>query len=254
MSGLSGKRILVTRARNQAADLDQLLQVEGAEVIQFPTIEISALADTTQLDTALSGLAGKAYHWAIFTSVNGVGACAERIRQTGRSIPHAFAGTRVAAIGPATAHALETLGIRVEFVPQEFVAERILGGLGPVTGQRILLPRAEIARPALAEALAGAGALVDEIPVYHTLLPAPDAAGLAALRSGVDVILFTSSSTVHNFVLLAGSQIGPAKVACIGPITAGSARALGLPVDSIAREYTIPGLVRALKEYFDEQS
>ncbi len=253
MSALAGKRILVTRPRSQADDLYRLLEAEGAETILFPTIEISPLEDTTQLDIAFSGLAAGDYNWVIFTSVNGVSACHDYLQKASRSID-VLASAQVAAIGPATAQALQDLGARVDFVPQEYVAERILDGLGAVAGQRILLPRAEIARPALAESLVASGAIVDEIPVYHTLLPPPDPAGLAALRQGVDVITFTSSSTVRNFVSLAGVNIGPATVACIGPITAGTARELGLPVHLVATEYTIPGLVQALKEHFDDRT
>lgn len=249
---LAGKRILVTRPRRQADDLFALLKAEGAEAILFPTIEISPLDDTTQLDKALSGLAAGEYNWVIFTSVNGVSACMDRLQKDGQGAD-VFGHAQVAAIGPSTARALQTLGVRVDFVPQEYIAERILDGLGDVAGQRILLPRAEIARPALAEGLVASGARVDEIPVYHTLQPAPDPAGLAALRRGVDAITFTSSSTVRNFVSLAGPEIGSAIVACIGPITANTTRELGLPVHVLGDEYTIPGLVRALKEYFDEQ-
>jgi uroporphyrinogen-III synthase len=253
VSPLAGKRILVTRPRRQADDLFALLKAEGAETILFPTIEISPLDDTTQLENALHGLAAGDYNWVIFTSVNGVTACQACLQKNGQGI-NVFERAHVAAIGPSTAQALRSLGVRVDFVPQEYVAERILDGLGDVAGQRILLPRAEIARPALAEGLAAAGARVDEIPVYQTLQPAPDPAGLEALRQGVDAITFTSSSTVRNFVSLTGTDtIGPAIVACIGPITAGTARELGLPVHVVADEYTIPGLVRALKEHFDEQ-
>ena len=252
MSSLAGKRILITRPRRQADDLSRLLTAQGAEVILFPTIEISPLRDTTQLDNALNTLAAGDYNWVIFTSVNGVTACRDRLQQLGKTAT-VFAHAQIAAIGPATARALQTLGVQVDFVPREYVAERILDGLGSLVGKRILLPRAEIARPALADALLASGALLDEIPVYHTLQPAPDAAGLAALRQGVDAITFTSSSTVRNFVTLAGAEIGRAKIACIGPITAATARELGLPVDILASEYTIPGLAQALKEYFDEQ-
>jgi uroporphyrinogen-III synthase len=108
-----------------------------------------------------------------------------------------------------------------------------------------------MARPALAEALQRAGAIVNEIPVYHTLQPPPDKAGLEALRRGVDVITFTSSSTVQNFVSLVGPDTGAALVACIGPVTAHAAQSLGVPVHLVAREYTIPGLLKALRDYFD---
>ena len=251
MSSLSGKRILITRPRSQASGLHRLLKAEGAEVLLLPTIVIAPVEDTSRLDQALKDLGQGVYNWVILTSVNGVSACSDRLRQTGISIAAVFGSARVAAIGPATAQALRELDIHVDFVPQEYVAERILDGLGDPAGQRILLPRAEIARPALAEALAKAGALVDEIAVYHTLPAEADPAGLAALEQGVDAITFTSSSTVRSFVSLAGAQIGAAKVACIGPITAATARELGLPVDLIASEYSMPGLVRALKEYYD---
>jgi uroporphyrinogen-III synthase len=253
VSVLTGKRILVTRPRRQADDLYDLLSAEGAEAILFPTIEIAPLDDPSVLDRALDQLATGDYDWVIFTSVNGVSACQAQLQHSGRGA-NIFAAAHIAAIGPATARALQELGVQVDFVPQEYVAERILDGLGNVGGQRILLPRAELARPALAEALAACGALVDEIPVYQTLQPPPDPAGLAALQHGPDVITFTSSSTVRNFVALAGAEIGPAvTIACIGPITAATARELGLPVHIVARDYTVPGLVQALKEYFDEQ-
>jgi len=250
VKALTGKRILVTRARMQAADLCDALAAEGALPIPFATIEISPLEDFTHLDKAFVGLAAGEYEWVIFTSVNGVMACRERLAQTGAG-SQSLSSAHVAAIGPSTAGVLQSLGVKVDFIPQEYIAERILDGLGDVAGKSILLPRAELARPALTEALTRAGARVDEVPVYHTLQPLPDPAGLQALRQGVDVITFTSSSTARNFVSLAGSETGPALVACIGPITAQTARELGLPVHIIAGEYTIPGLVRALKEHFE---
>ena len=258
MSALTGKRILVTRPKNQAADLFDPLTAEGAEPIPFATIEISPLKDFSRLDKALADLAAGVYAWVIFTSVNGVSACFDRLAVAGSVAGSGLrpdpTTTRVAAIGPSTASALQSLGARVDFVPQEYVAERILDGLGDVKGQRILLPRAELARAALAEALQESGALVDEIPVYHTVQPPPDPAGLDALRLGVDVITFTSSSTVRNFVALAGAETGAALIACIGPITAQTALELGLPVHIVAKEYTIPGLVQALKEHYDAQN
>ena len=252
-TGLTGKKILVTRAQKQAADLCTALTAEGAQTIPFATIEISPLQDFQQLDAALQSMAAGAYAWVIFTSVNGVEACQERLAPNGLSAS-AFAATKLAAIGPATASALHELGAQVALVPDEYVAERILDGLGEVAGKRILLPRAELARKALYEALLAAGAQVDEVPVYHTVQPVPDAAGLNALRNGVDVITFTSSSTVRNFVALAGAETGAACIACIGPITAQTAQELGIHVDIVAKEYTIPGLVLALKEHFDAKN
>jgi len=250
MKKLIDKRILVTRARKQAADLCDALAAEGAQPVPFATIEISPLEDFTRLDQAFAALAAGEYAWVIFTSVNGVTACQERLEQTGCTI-QILSSARIAAIGPSTAGMLQSLMVDVDFVPGEYVAERILDGLGDVAQKRILLPRAEMARPALAEALEQIGASVDEIPVYHTLQPPPDPAGLEALRRGVDVITFTSSSTVRNFVSLAGAETGGALVACIGPITAQTARDMGLPVHIVASDYTIPGLVQALKDHFD---
>ena len=253
MNPLSGKRILVTRAQKQAADLCDALAAEGAEPIPFATIEIAPLEDFSQLDAALQAMAAGQYAWVIFTSVNGVEACQQRLAPNGLSA-QAFSAAQIAAIGPATASALYELGAQVDLIPDEYVAERILEGLGDVGGKHILLPRAELARKALAESLIAAGAIVDEVPVYHTVQPAPDRVGLQALHIGVDVITFTSSSTVRNFVALAGTQTGAAQIACIGPITAQTAQELGLKVDLIAKEYTIAGLVTALKEHFNVQN
>jgi uroporphyrinogen-III synthase len=154
----------------------------------------------------------------------------------------------VAAIGPATAAALQQRGVRVDLTPGEYRAEAILDAIGDVAGQRILLPRADIARPDLALGLAARGAAVDEVVAYRTILAIPSQAVFESLRAGVDVITFTSSSTVRNFVALtAGMGYGDPLIACIGPVTAAAARDLGLRVDVTAEEYTIEGLVEALR-------
>jgi uroporphyrinogen-III synthase len=246
---LSGKRILVTRPRAQAADLCHKLAALGAEPIQFPTIEIAPLDDCAALDQAIAQLAD--YQWIIFTSINGVSAFWQRLEVTGK-LSNALGGIRVAAIGPATARALEKRGIVAEFIPDEYVAEAIVAGIGNVRGQRILLPRADIAREALAVELERRGARVQEIAAYRTLPAVPDPQGLAELRRGVDVITFTSSSTARNFVALVGRKTLGAAVACIGPVTAQTVRELGLPVNVMATEYTMDGLVAALAQYFEE--
>ena len=251
MTPLAGRRILVTRPRAQSADLCDKLAALGAEAIAFPTIEIAPLEDYASLDLAVRQLS--AFDWIIFTSVNGVAAFWERLVGVGAGLVPAL---RIAAIGPATAEALQKRGVRAEFIPEEYVAERILDGLGDVSGRRILLPRADIAREALAVELSRRGAIVDEIAAYRTLPAAPDPRGLAELRRGVDAIAFTSSSTVRNFVALGGpSAIGHRQcaIACIGPITAQTTRDVGLPVDVVAREYTMDGLVAGLVEYFSHQ-
>ncbi len=151
------------------------------------------------------------------------------------------------AIGPATAEALRERGVSVYLVPGEYRAEAILDEIGSVAGQHILLPRADIARRELAEGLRARGAEVDEVDAYRTVMARPSPQAFDALRSGVDVITFTSSSTVRNFVTLTqGVDYGKPLIACIGPITAGTAAGVGLHVDVVAEEYTMEGLLDAL--------
>ena len=165
--------------------------------------------------------------------------------------PQAFASVRLAAIGPATAQVLTDAGLDVAVVPERYVAEALLDAIPNPAGQRFILPRAAIARDALRAGLEDAGAEVVEVPAYDTVRVTPSPAALAALDAGVDVLTFTASSTVHNFV----EQIGqaraqrlaePALVVTIGPITAETARELGLRVDVVATEYTIAGLIEAM--------
>ncbi|MHB0988106.1 MAG: uroporphyrinogen-III synthase [Bellilinea sp.] len=247
MNKLTGKRVLVTRPRAQAAALIDRLTALGAEPVVFPTIEISSLEDTSRIDQAINQL--NAYQWVIFTSVNGVSAFWQRLTALGKG-NDAFAGSKVAAIGPATAQALMEKGVQPTFVPDEYVAEAILPGLGDVRGLRVLLPLAEIARKALVDALQNHGAIPEEIAIYRTLPPHPDSQALAELEKGVDIATFTSSSTVQNFFALLGGRASDllkgAVIACIGPITAETAQKLGLAVDIVPKDYTVEGLVEAL--------
>jgi uroporphyrinogen-III synthase len=188
------------------------------------------------------------------TSVNGVEAVWERFAAL--ELPAVPAGVRVAAIGPKTAEALLGRGVRPEFVPDEYVAEAILPGLGDLRGRWVLLPRADLARPALPQAIQAAGGVAHEIAAYRTLPAAPDPDGLQALSSGVDIITFTSSSTVRNFMALARAAgldsldlPGSPIFACIGPITTATAREEGLPVALTAGEYTTEGLIIALVDF-----
>ncbi len=238
-------RVLVTRPREQADALLDGLKVAGFEGIPFPVIEIRAMEDNAVLDQALHAL--DRYEWVVFTSVNGVEVVFARLPQ-GSRLP------RAAAIGPKTALALETRGVTPEFVPDEYVAEAILPGLGDLQGKRVLLPRAEIARKALPDAIRAAGGTADEIAVYRTLPAQPDPAGLDALKGGVDWITFTSPSTVENFIEIARGQgldplrlPGAPRIACIGPITERAAHAAGYEVALVAQEYTTEGLIQALK-------
>jgi uroporphyrinogen-III synthase len=252
---LAGKRIVATRAEEQSYELVTLLESVGAIPILFPTIRIVPLDDYRELDDRLQHLSD--YDWVIFTSVNGVRHVFERMRALG--LPTATWDTcRVAAIGPATEALLRQYGVRISLRPDEYVAEAIVADLlkrGPVKGKRFLLLRVDVARAVLRDLLIEEGAVVDEIPVYQTTLGQPDPQAYGSLRAGVDAITFTSSSTVRHFFDLLGDEAlaiaNRALIACIGPITAQTAREKGLQVGVIAREYTIGGLVAALTNHFD---
>jgi uroporphyrinogen-III synthase len=275
---LAGIRVLVGRARAQAGALSIELRKQGARVIEIPFIEIRKPRSFKPLDTALKNLAQ--YDWLILTSVNGVEALWERLnalRLTGKNLPH----LRVAAIGPATKKAIEQRGVKVDVVPKEYVAESVVRSLRRrVKGKRLLLARAKVARDVIPRELRKAGARVDVVEAYQTVVPKTSRARLRAAftnsRQRPDVITFTSSSTVKNFVGLLGAsalRIGNDKAAgqalrrprsaktvfavqslhsnqirfaSIGPVTSATLRDLGLPVDIEAVEFTIPGLVKAI--------
>lgn len=252
---LFGLRVIVTRARAQASRLSTELRALGADPVEFPTISINPPKDWGPLDAAVERIS--TYDWVIFTSVNGVRFFWERLERAGKDA-RAFANARLATIGPATAGALKQRGLVADLVPEKYIAEAILETIGSVEGQHILLPRADIARSTLADGLEEAGAQVDEVAAYHTGLGGADK--VAEIRQmlaegEIDVITFTSSSTARNFV----TALDPLPklpesltIACIGPITAGTARELGLPVHVVAEEYTIDGLVESLVRHFDK--
>ena len=255
---LQGKRIVVTRPEAQAGGLAARLRELGAEPLACPAITIVPPADYTALDRAITSL--DHYDWLIVTSANGVRALLGRREELGRETSPPL-GLKVGAIGPATAQALAEYGLRADFVPTAYVAEAILDQIGAVAGLRILLPRADIAREALAAGLRAKGALVDEIAAYRTV-PADSAPELIAqLRAQqIDAVTFTSSSTVRYLLdglEAAGLERSEARallrrtaIVCIGPITAATALEEGLPADAVAREYTSDGLVDALLEWF----
>ncbi len=242
------KRILVTRPRSQADSFVANLKAAGFDAICFPVIEIRPINNNIALDRALSKL--NCYDWVVFTSVNAVDVVFNKLSPF---LLEEGLGVRSATIGPKTAEALRTRGVNPDFVPEDYVAESILPGLGDIRDKWILLPRAEIARKALPEAIAAAGGIAHEIAVYQTLPSKPDEDGLAALKSGVDWITFTSPSTVQNFVEIVRRQrldpfnlAGNPKVACIGPITERAAKEEGFQVDLVAEKYTTEGLTDAL--------
>ena len=248
---------MVTRAREQAGDLVRALQQHGAEVITAPTIRIEPLADLAPLGAALADLSR--YRWIVFTSRNTVDIVFDRLPSWGFE-PRSLGRAAIAAIGPATAAALARRGVPPALVPERYVAEAVIVALARVdelAGARILLPRALEARDALPDGLRARGAVVDVIPVYRTVPVTGDGPALAGeiLAGRCDVVTFTSSSTVRHFVDQVGraaATSGRFVAAVIGPVTAATARELGLRVEVEATEYTVPGLVDALARYYGE--
>lgn len=253
-----GKRFVVTRAREQASGLTRQIEELGGEVLEYPAITIQPPEDFAPLDRAIQEI--QSFAWIFFTSVNGVTSFFQRLRELGRDIRE-LQGARLCAIGPATRLALEERGLLVEYMPAEFRAEALGAGIRErlEVGERALLPRADLARPWLAEFLREQGVLATEVVAYRTVAETSDPALLAQLAKGeINVITFTSSSTVLNFLGLLQPQepkklLQGVTVACIGPITAETARSQGIQVDLIAKDYTIQGLVQALQDYFQER-
>lgn len=253
---LFGLRVLVTRPRDKAVQTGARLRELGAQPVIFPTIEIRPPGNWEALDTAIAHLS--TYDWVIFTSTNGVRFFWERLKEIGGDA-RAFSNARLAVIGPVTAQELSTHGLKADLVPDEYVAEAILDHIDVVEGVRILLPRADIARPLLAEGLRNAGAEVDEVAAYRTVPATSEQAERIRNMLGageVDVLTFTSSSTVRNFA----ASMSPLPdlprgtvVACIGPVTAETAKESGFPVHVSAREHTIEGLLDALVEYLTRE-
>ena len=250
---LFGKRVLVTRSRTQSADLVDRLERAGAEPVEVPTIEIQPVEDTREIDSALARLTD--YEWVVFTSTNTVEQLFERLDAMGHDARQ-FHAPRLAAIGTATATALGERGLVADLVSRESVSQSLIDGLQEqgVAGQRILLPGAEVRPERLRRGLEMLGAFVREVTLYRTVLPSSAGERLAeALESGVDVVTFTSSSTVTNLMaLLDGDvyRIEEVGIACIGPVTAETARKAGLNVDILAEDSTAAGLVEAIVGHY----
>jgi uroporphyrinogen III methyltransferase / synthase len=244
---LFGKRIVVTRPREQAEALGRLIEAAGAEAIYGPAIRIRRLPHPD-----LMGL-GEPYDWVVFTSANGVNSLRSSLKEADLDI-RALGRARIAAIGPETARSAECAGLRVDFVPSRYVAEQVAAEFPePLGGKRVLIPRAKEAREVLPELWRERGATVDVLPVYESV---PDVEGAARLRERlaageVDAVTFTASSTVRSFLpLLVETGLRESKVVCIGPITAETAREAGFPVDAVADEYTSEGVLEALERVF----
>lgn len=253
---LVNERVLVGRAKHQAGKLSGELRKLGAEVIEVPFIEIRKPRSWKPLDAALGSLAN--YDWLILTSVNGVEAFWNRLKKRKLTKRH-LAHLKVAAIGPATKKAIEERGLNVDVVPEEYVAESVVAALKEqVSGKRVLLARARVARDVIPTELRKLGAKIDVVEAYETVVPAASKTRLQKLfsnpKSSPTVVTFTSSSTVRNFVALAGKRAVQnavrrgLRLASIGPVTSATLREFGLPVHVEAKEFTIPGLVSALTE------
>lgn len=250
-----GKRVVVTRSREQASDLSRRIEDLGGEAWEFPAIEITAPADFGPMDEAITKL--DSYQWLIFTSVNGVDSFFNRLRHHKCDIRH-LKGAKICAIGPKTKERLEEMCLHVEFVPSEYRAEAVLAGLKGklLPGEKVLLPRADIARAILPDTLQNEmGAIVNDVVAYRTVRGGGDATILKELleEGMIHYITFTSSSTVKNFVEMLDAHnlhelLTGVKLVSIGPITSESARDLGLTIDIEATEYTIDGLVTALSK------
>jgi uroporphyrinogen III methyltransferase/synthase len=251
---LHGRRILITRARHQVDPFRRELVELGASVVEIPTLQIESMPMDDQVTKAISHL--ERTEFVIFASANAVDIFFQMLHTSG-SDARAFHGSKLCAIGQETAESLERHGLRPELITSEYTAEGLAKALEgwEMDGMRVLVPRAEVARDALPSLLANRGAEVEILPVYRAKCP-PEA-GEALLRlfnnEGVDVITFTSSSTVYNFVRAFPEDrlpavLGDAEIACMGPVTADTARKLGLSVAIVAREYTTHGLVQAIAE------
>jgi len=256
---LNGLRVIVGRARHQASALSSGLCYLGAEVLDIPFIEIRKPRSYRPLDTALKNLS--AYDWLILTSVNGVDALWQRLRNLGLNRNN-LGHLKIAAIGPATKDAIEQHGLKVNVIPKEYVAESVVASLlQKVKGKKVLLARAKVARDVIPRELRKIGAQVDVAEAYETVVPVASRkrlhAALISAKNRPHLITFTSSSTVKNFVALLRNGRGRARprltrqlkgilLASIGPVTSSTLRELGLRVNIEAGKYNIPGLIKAI--------
>jgi uroporphyrinogen III methyltransferase / synthase len=251
---LWGKGIVITRPERQADDLAVLLEKEGAQVIHFPTIKIIPPRDWSSLDAALNKL--DTYNWLIFTSANGVQYFFERLAELNKDVRD-LKGIKICCIGPATAAQVIKRGIRVDLVPEDYISEGLLKSFTAqnIQGQKILIPRAAQARDVLPEGLGKMGAVVDVVTAYETVNSGKKKEELLELLDDhrIDVITFTSSSTVTNFLEIMGKDFtwpSRVQIACIGPVTEATAHKAGFKVDIRQEEYTMEGLVQSLVLHF----
>lgn len=241
---LAGRRIAVTRPREQGAALAAALERLGATVALVPLVEIVPADDSTELDHAVRKLAR--YDWVVFTSVNGVAAVRGRLQA-----PELLGEVRVAAVGPATAAAVSELGVEPAFVPEEYRGAALADGLSALDGRRVLLPQGDLASPLLAEELRDQGAIVDAVVAYRTAARRPSDEELRDLER-TDAIVLASGSAARSLAPLAAESdaIGERFLVCIGPRTATVARETGLRVGLVADEASADGIIQALTTHF----
>ncbi len=255
---LFGRRIVVTRPRVQAAGFVERLSAAGADVLPCPTIEIVPPESWAPLDEAIERI--ESFDWIVFTSANGVGVFFDRLRARGRDV-RALHRARLAAVGPQTAAALASRGLLVDAIPKEFRAEGVAEAMrsAGIDGARVLLPRAAGAREILPVLLREAGAVVEEVSSYRTVVPDTDVHEVREhLAEGrIDLVTFTSSSTVRNFISLLGENaaalLARTRIGCIGPITADTVREAGMSVAIQPADYTVPAFAEAIVDYFAHQ-
>lgn len=251
---LFAKKVLITRMEKDTLFLKQSLEQLGAMVIEQPTIQLVPPDDHTIIDSAIEGI--DTYNIIIFTSANAVHKFIERLWVKGYDV-RKFKNAEIVGIGPKTAQAIESYKIRVNYIPEEFKAEGVINILkDKVKGKRILIPRAQEARPILIQELSNAGAKVDVAPVYKTIRAEIDNEILPILKNGVDLAIFTSSSTVNNFFDMFGKDafeiLNHADIACIGPITASTVKSMGFDVTIQPSSYTIEALIQQIIMYYNK--
>jgi uroporphyrinogen III methyltransferase/synthase len=256
---LFGRRIVVTRSREQAGELIDMLEERGANAIAAPTIRVGVPENTGPLDDAVA--AASSFDWIVFTSGNAVNSFMSRLAAVADL--RELKGVRICAVGPSTAARLQRYGIRADLMPAEYRTEGVLDSLrtlGPLRGRRVLLPRSDLARDVLADELRQAGAEVVDVVAYRTTLAQPDGAGdydiyRMLLEGQIDAVTFTSASTVRNFAQIHGQEqaadlLRGTVVAAIGPVTAEAAEHLGIRTTVMPQRYTIPDLVDSLVAHF----
>ncbi len=255
---LFGRKIIVTRAREQASDFAELLYLYGAEPIEFPTIQVIPPDSWDEMDRAIDEIRG--FEWIIFTSVNGVRFFFERLNRKGDL--RLLHGIKICAIGPQTASEIKGHGLTPDLIPKEYRAEAIIEEMGRegIAGKRMLLPRAEIAREILPQELSRMGAKLKVVTAYKTIKPEEDLERVRGLLKNKEIsaITFTSSSTVRNFLEMFNKEevmglIDGTAVACIGPITAKTAEDLGIRTNIMPSKYTMPDLTEAIVKYFSKR-